>query len=49
MHSKMLIRVSHPHPLSAQTARGGSNKHSTIEQQRLTIVDNKIDLTFEKL
>lgn len=40
----MFIRVSHPHPLSKQTARGGSSKHNTIEQHRLTIFcDRKSD------
>lgn len=38
MHSNMLIKVLQPHPLSMQTANGGSNKQSKIEQQRLTIL-----------
>lgn len=36
--SNMLINVSHPHPLSMQTANGGKRKHNKIEQQRLTIL-----------
>lgn len=38
MQSRMLINVLNPHPLSRHTATGGSNKHNTIEQQRLTIL-----------
>lgn len=43
----MLIKVSHPqHPLSRQTATGGSNTHKIIEQQRLTII---VGITFGDL
>lgn len=45
IRSNMLINVSHPHPLSMQTANGGRRKHNKIEQQRFTIVAVNMDRT----